>query len=274
MIYCNAPPPDRSVCSERCNSGCHLENTTMESQETSQIDCTTSRIQGGASGKVLGVICEDASTFILALMIAFQQVDHDDAAFRESLLESAIQRASKWCSLSLVENAKPLVGQVGGVAQSKKPVLSLEPDYVLKPLLTDHRGVREIAFYEVLSNTKKPQGKQNGASLTVAMNSVSALTDMLDTLAMALAMVFHDHVVLKTEAALDKARQQSRREQVSVSLWQKVLILIVDLRSCCVGLQSLCRSTTALSGRKARKMWPLLLTCYFRMLRCAFGAHV
>lgn len=142
------------------------------------------------------------------------QVDHNDTSFRRSLLQSAIQKASKWCSLSLVENAKPLVGQIGGVALSKKPVLSLEPDYVLKPLLTDHRGVREIAFYEVLSNTKKAQGKQYGAPLSVAMSNVSAFTDALDTLAMAMAMVLHDHVVLKTEAALNKARQQSKREQV------------------------------------------------------------
>ena len=46
---------------------------------------------------------------------------------------------------------KPLRGQVGGASVHKKPLLTLEPDYVLKPLLEDHRGVREIAFYEAMA---------------------------------------------------------------------------------------------------------------------------
>jgi hypothetical protein len=138
-------------------------------------------------------------------------VDFVDAAVRHSLLTTAIQRASKWCSLSLVESAKPLVGQVGGIAQSKKPVLSLEPDYVMKPLLTDHRGLREIAFYEAICNTQKQQGKP---PLVAALGSFAAFTETVDTIAMASAMILHDKVVLKSEAALHKAKQQNKREQV------------------------------------------------------------
>jgi hypothetical protein len=141
-------------------------------------------------------------------------VDYDDPAIRESLLANAIQRASKWCSLSLVESAKPLVGQVGGISQSKGPVLSLEPDYVMKPLVTDHRGIREIAFYEALVNTQKQAGKPSSPPLVAALGSLAAFTEKMDTIAMALAMVLHDQVVLKSEAALHKARHQSKREQV------------------------------------------------------------
>jgi hypothetical protein len=53
--------------------------------------------------------------------------------------------------MSLSEDyAKPMVGQVGGVSVHKNPLLTLAPDYVLKPLLLDHRGIREIAFYEAI----------------------------------------------------------------------------------------------------------------------------
>jgi hypothetical protein len=148
-------------------------------------------------------------------------VEYDDSAIRGHLLTAAIQRASKWCSLSLVESAKPLVGQVGGISQSKRPVLSLEPDYVMKPLQADHRGIREIALYEALCNTQKQPGKPTSPPLVAALGSLAAFTDTMDTIAMALAMVLHDKVVLKSEAALHKARQQNKREQVR-GTFQKV----------------------------------------------------
>jgi hypothetical protein len=45
---------------------------------------------------------------------------------------------------------QPMIGQVGGLGLNRKPLLTLVPDYVLKPLVLDHRGLREIAFYEAI----------------------------------------------------------------------------------------------------------------------------
>ena len=43
-----------------------------------------------------------------------------------------------------------MTGQVGGVSFHKRPLQTLKPDYVLKPLHTDHRGIRKMAFYEAI----------------------------------------------------------------------------------------------------------------------------
>jgi 1D-myo-inositol-tetrakisphosphate 5-kinase/inositol-polyphosphate multikinase len=40
--------------------------------------------------------------------------------------------------------------QVGGLSTHKRPLLTIAPDYALKPLHLDHRGFREVAFYETL----------------------------------------------------------------------------------------------------------------------------
>jgi Inositol polyphosphate kinase len=45
---------------------------------------------------------------------------------------------------------QPMIGQVGGLGLNRKPILTLVPDYLLKPLVLDHRGLREIAFYEAI----------------------------------------------------------------------------------------------------------------------------
>jgi len=41
-------------------------------------------------------------------------------------------------------------GQVGGKSKQKRPILTLEPNFILKPINLDHRGVREVAFYEAI----------------------------------------------------------------------------------------------------------------------------
>merc|ERR1719362_1023926 len=38
--------------------------------------------------------------------------------------------------------------QVGGISNNKRPMLTLQPHYVLKPIREDERGFREVAFYE------------------------------------------------------------------------------------------------------------------------------
>ena len=57
---------------------------------------------------------------------------------------------------------KPLIGQVGGLGLNRKPILTLVPDYLLKPLVLDHRGLREIAFYEAIRTVfSQSQPKQD-----------------------------------------------------------------------------------------------------------------
>ena len=59
---------------------------------------------------------------------------------------------------------QPMIGQVGGLGLTRKPILTLVPDYLLKPLVLDHRGLREIAFYEairtVISQSQQKQDMQ------------------------------------------------------------------------------------------------------------------
>ena len=148
----------------------------------------------------------------------------------------AIRRASKWMTLSREDDAlKPLRGQVGGASVHKKPLLTLEPDYVLKPLLEDHRGVREIAFYEAMAivgsskadgirayrNFVKGSSSSNSSSnrlssSTSATSSISSnsntqmtvwqrLEDWMDTLAVFGAFFCHDPVVMRLEEELDAA---------------------------------------------------------------------
>lgn len=147
---------------------------------------------------------------------------------------TAMKRASKWMELSKDE-AKPMVGQVGGMSKHKKPLLTLQPDYVLKPLITDHRGIREIAFYEALKtvstkskssdktyhafltgrqptskNKSLPQPPQPLQSTTTRTRSLAG--EYFDTFAMAFAILMQDSVVLESEAALRKAWRGIKRE--------------------------------------------------------------
>ena len=136
--------------------------------------------------------------------------------------------------------AKPMVGQVGGMSVHKKPLLTLEPDYVLKPLITDHRGIREVAFYEAIKTvcqSSKSADKTYHAFLTGTIAEIASslrsrnkpaapqslstsnntwnynkFGEYFDTLAMALAILVHDSFVLESEAALRKARRGLKRE--------------------------------------------------------------
>lgn len=94
-----------------------------------------------------------------AFALCALQIDYNDPAVRERILNTAVKRASNWMALAQ-KHAKPMVGQVGGISRNKKPLLTLAPDYVLKPIIADHRGFREIAFYEAirtLTQTKHVQ---------------------------------------------------------------------------------------------------------------------
>jgi len=74
--------------------------------------------------------------------------DYDNKHLTRATLEMAAQRAKRWMSFR-ISGAQSMVGQVGGKSINKKPVLILD-NFVLKPVNLDHRGVREIAFYEAI----------------------------------------------------------------------------------------------------------------------------
>lgn len=112
-----------------------------------------------------------------------------------------------------------MLEQVGGLSADKKPVLTVQPDYVLKPLIMDHRGIREIHFYEAVFHNMRPQPQPESAgTLAAATKSWSSSTattrwlDWWDTLAMATAILLQDKVILDTEEELYRARKRLKRE--------------------------------------------------------------
>jgi Inositol polyphosphate kinase len=143
------------------------------------------------------------------------QIDYQDHTVRERIMETAIRRASKWMSLN-EQDAKPMIGQVGGVSAHKRPLLTLKPDYVLKPVQTDHRGIREIAFYEAIRTVlHNPSNHTYATFLTGkqrAKNAVMHCGELVDTVALALAIFLKDSVVAESEANLKEAWKTVKRE--------------------------------------------------------------
>lgn len=173
---------------------------------------------------------------MLIFPLLFLKVDYNDPSIRESILVTAMKRASKWMALS-EDEAMPMVGQVGGISSEKKPLLMLKPDYILKPLITDHRGIREIAFYEAIkmASTKSKNADKNYHAFLIGKQSSSKTKSLqlqghpppsqstssrtrnivgeyFDTFAMALSIFLHDPVVLESESALRKAWRGIKRE--------------------------------------------------------------
>jgi Inositol polyphosphate kinase len=97
-----------------------------------------------------------------------KKIDYSDDAICDRIAASSIRRASKWMTLSKHDHRiRPMIGQVGGLGVNRKPMLTLVPDYILKPLLLDHRGVREIAFYEAIRTiTQSPPQQVQSNYLT------------------------------------------------------------------------------------------------------------
>lgn len=108
-----------------------------------------------------------------------------------------------------------MIGQVGGISFNKRRVLALPPDYVLKPLHTDHRGFREVAFYEAVKMASQHgrRGGSGSAAVTAAAapysqkkkksdddnNTSFAAIEKCDAWAMTLAMFLHDAIVAESE---------------------------------------------------------------------------
>jgi hypothetical protein len=143
------------------------------------------------------------------------------------------------------DTAKPMIGQVGGLSKHKKPLQTLAPDYILKPLLPDHRGIREMAFYELIQLLAKNPGinvytaflaagkpvgfSTTGTELDETKNASGAdhllwklralwkqSEEAVDTVAMALAVLVHDRVVVESEEALETVCINVKREIESI----------------------------------------------------------
>ena len=163
-----------------------------------------------------------------------------------------MKRACKWMSLSKHDHRiKPMIGQVGGLGVNRKPILTLIPDYLLKPLVLDHRGLREIAFYEAirtvvsqsqpqqeilynynnfLSGRRQQQEKEqqspeatnnyvsslNALLTSIRITTMSVLTPIMqtiDTISMAFALTYiQDPYVLQSEKILHEAWQNIQYE--------------------------------------------------------------
>ena len=82
--------------------------------------------------------------------------DYSDSASSKLIIDLANQRAKRWMSLR-VSNAQYMVGQVGGKSHRKRPILILDA-FVMKPVNPDHRGIREVAFYEAIQAASKRSG--------------------------------------------------------------------------------------------------------------------
>jgi Inositol polyphosphate kinase len=148
----------------------------------------------------------------------------------------------------------PMIGQVGGTGCNKKPILTLLPDYVLKPLLYDHRGIREIAFYEairiitqspahhvhhtystfltgreqpskshiIVASTNTASSSSSSSSFWSILRSSIAITrDYTDTIAMAIAIFVQDPLVLQSERALRDTWRSIQREIDMIRQLQK-----------------------------------------------------
>jgi 1D-myo-inositol-tetrakisphosphate 5-kinase/inositol-polyphosphate multikinase len=113
-------------------------------------------------------------------------VDESDEGAKIKIFQNA-ERLSKTLILAdkaYLLAAEPMQGQVGGKSISKKPVLTLPPNFILKPLRNDVRGFRETAFYEAiresLERTKEKGGEISWKSLKQKFNITSVSFDRPD----------------------------------------------------------------------------------------------
>lgn len=124
-------------------------------------------------------------------------IDYERPDTREEILDRARHRASKWLSYH-VSGADLMVGQVGGISKHKRPLLTLDPDYVLKPLQLDHRGIRELAFYEAINAAAHTSGIKGYADF-VSLKGDPISTPWFDVIAFSLAFLLKDPYVLACE---------------------------------------------------------------------------
>jgi inositol-polyphosphate multikinase len=83
-------------------------------------------------------------------MTLLAQINSSDDSFCKATLGPAIKRASSFWQMQANSPIIIMRGQVGGMSHKKSPLLQLESGYVLKPMQSGNRGIREIAFYEAI----------------------------------------------------------------------------------------------------------------------------
>ena len=139
------------------------------------------------------------------------QIDGNDEVVRQQMLQKATRRASKWMSYqnAIVEQ---LQGQVGGLSKNKRRMMRLAPDYVMKHVRRDHRGIREVAFYEaVKAASSQKTGTLSSKTGNRFLGKCSPI-EVFDMLSMFLAICLQDPVVASSEQALIKSWKASRKE--------------------------------------------------------------
>ena len=145
-------------------------------------------------------------------------IDTQDPVLRERILQSAMKRASKWMTFQSEEPPTAMSGQVGGRGDGKAPILSLGPDYVLKPVhAKDYRGLREVAFYESVELASYHNKAMHTEMLpeiseTEEATHPSRLLEYFDVLAMTLAILLGDPVVAASETTLLSSWATMKRE--------------------------------------------------------------
>ena len=85
-----------------------------------------------------------------------------------------------------------MLGQLGGISLNKKPILTLPPDYILKPLRTDARGFREIGFYEMLKFASQNKELNTALAGVEYDDKSSAALHKCDAVALSLAIFMED----------------------------------------------------------------------------------
>mmetsp|Transcript_2086 Transcript_2086/g.2957 ORF Transcript_2086/g.2957 Transcript_2086/m.2957 type:complete len:443 (+) Transcript_2086:101-1429(+) len=149
-------------------------------------------------------------------------INTSDLDVQKRILSKGTRRAEKWMSYLNPEDATPMKGQVGGISFGKRQVLTLKPDYVLKPIRADSRGVREVAFYEALGLATK-SGHARGSSNFIAwgaeqkgenrnLDTKYAMIENTDAIAMWMAIFVQDEIVAKLEKSVMTSRRSLRKE--------------------------------------------------------------
>ena len=174
------------------------------------------------------------------------QIDCTDGSVGKLMLRSAVKRAKQFLSSTPLSSpneqqgfsTKPvkMVGQVGGLSSNHKPMMVWAPHFVLKPLQSKNRGLREVAFYEamklassqtglsaydalVLANAGKlpnaatgtPVSSQPGRSSKDAPPNRGVIENC-DLVAMWVALILKDPVVVASESRLSASGQLMKRE--------------------------------------------------------------
>jgi hypothetical protein len=146
------------------------------------------------------------------------------------------------------DDATPMIGQVGGRADHKKPVLAFGTEYVLKPMVVDHRGIREVSFYEALEAVSQTVGASTYAMFLNGKegkkNALIHSGEIFDTLAVALCMILKDPVVIQSEEDLQTAWKKVRREAEGLHKLNRFVPRYYGV----VGQQGICSSYQAPFG--------------------------